>query len=446
MAGFERLRYVGDIFSVLSNSLLRSLPDFDELDSIGRMSVTSNANLVALPAFEALRDIEGQLWLQGNTSLRLLPDFVSLRSVGRGVRMVDAPIHIRGNTRLAVCCGVFAFVQESVPDGYELGGTGVPTIDNNASGCNSVAELRVPARCLLEGAVIGNIVLDSLEAITSNIRAATRIVGNLTIGDGEAGNDITNTELARLQVEEITGDLLIQATKLTSLTAFSELRRVGRDFYIGGNNSSDGNAMLGTLSGLNALEHVGRDLVVDGNTELTTATGFERLDSIGRRLDISNNRVLRSLPDFRRLRIIGTSLGLGGHNELTSLPAFPALISIGSGALSFDTPISIELNPSLATCCGVFPFVQSPLPDGFTLGGTGRAAIAGNAAGCNSVAEVRESECYLTVTTMPSLLGLPQAGGTVTVELSFIGYTTGWRTRLRGSLRWLPSNVPDFRQ
>ena len=137
------------------------------------------------------------------------------------------------------------------------------------------------------------------------------------------------------------------------------------------------------------------------NTMLTTATGFERLDSIGRNLDIGSNHVLRSLPDFRRLRIVGEFLGIGSNPALTSFPAFPALISIGSGLASSDFPIQISLNSMLTTCCGVFPFAQDPLPDGLRLGGIGRAAIAGNAAGCNSVAEVRESECYLTVTTTP---------------------------------------------
>ena len=109
----------------------------------------------------------------------------------------------------------------------------------------------------------GDLILDSIEAITTDIQVIKHIIGSLRIGDHPSeGTDITNTALAELSLETITGDLIIRSTKLTSLTAFSELRRVGRDFYIGGNNSSDGNAMLGTLSGLNALEHVGRDLVV----------------------------------------------------------------------------------------------------------------------------------------------------------------------------------------
>ena len=121
--------------------------------------------------------------------------------------------------------------------------------------CNAVY-----AQTCSDGVCTGDVTLDSLEAITEDIRNARRIVGDLTIGDGEAGNDITNTELARLQVQEITGDLLIQATKLTSLTAFSALRRVGGDFYIGGSSASHINTMLESISGFNALEHIGGEL------------------------------------------------------------------------------------------------------------------------------------------------------------------------------------------
>ena len=263
-------------------------------------------------------------------------------------------------------------------------------------------------------AILGDVQLNSLEDITPEIRAAQYIMGNLTIGDSEAGNDITNTELARLQVEEIRDDLLIQGTKLTSLSAFSSLRRVGGDLSIGGRNSSDGNAMLESISGLNALEHVGGGLVVRHNNALTTATGFERLDSIGGILRISSHDALTSLPDFRRLRIVGGRLSISENVALTSLPAFPALISIGSEAAPSDIPIQINFNDMLATCCGVFPFAQSPLPDGLRLGGDGQLFIGGNMAGCNSEAEVREAtRCPLTLIDNIALNSL----GDITTEI-----------------------------
>ena len=69
---------------------------------------------------------------------------------------------------------------------------------------------------------------------------------------------------------------------LTSWTGFEQLRRVERDFEVGGGNASDGNAMLGSVPGFGALEIVGGHLLVRQNAALTTISGFESLESIGR--------------------------------------------------------------------------------------------------------------------------------------------------------------------
>ena len=79
-------------------------------------------------------------------------------------------------------------------------------------------------------------------------------------------------------MDTITGDLIIQGTKLARLDAFSSLRHIGRDFYIG---DTQDNSSLTTISGFNALESIGRLVFWASNTALTTATGFERLDSVG---------------------------------------------------------------------------------------------------------------------------------------------------------------------
>ena len=498
--------------NLLDNSMLGTLPSFDRLETVWGNLGISNLAVTSISGFPSLTTISGNLIIASNSRLRSVSGFPLLASAGglhigggaggnpmletvsgfpalRSIVSSGDAVVISGNRMFASCCVLFPFLQSPLPPGYTLGDNSMITIRDNASGCNSAAEIKVPGRCLLDGAIIGDITLNSMEDLTPEIRDAQYILGDLTISDESTGTDLENSDLKALQVEEIRGNLTISSTTLDTLDAFSSLRRiegdltierntnlaildnfsaldsiggdlrvasnaeltridafsalrsVGRDFYIGGNNSSDGNAMLGTLSGLNALEHIGRELLVRYSNALTTATGFERLDSVGN-LRIQNNRVLRSLPDFRRLRIIVRSLVMDGNVALTSLPAFPALRSIGSGLASSNFPIEIVLNDNLATCCGVFPFVQSPLPDGFTLGGNGTKNISSNTSGCRREAEIRATtSCLLSATTTPDLAALPAEAGTITVNLNFHYGTTDWAASVpAGSFLTVPSS------
>ena len=424
VSGFGSLRDVGALFVFENNSLLTSLPDFPSLTGVGEVILNDNPMLGTLPSFDRLETVRGNLnianlavtsisgfpsltTISGNLSigrnsrLRSVSGFPSLTTIGslniggaggnpiletlsgfpalRNIGASTTSIVIIFNPMLASCCVAFPFLQTPLPPGYTIGSGQIGVFDN-ASGCNSAAEIRATTGCNLT--INTDITLDSLEAITPAIRAATRIEGNLTIGDGEVGTDLTNAHLAELQVDTITGNLTINRTQLTELDAFSSLRHIGGSLDIGGTATIDGNRMMTSLSGFDTLESIGGRLYLEENDALATITAFDRLRSIGSRIT------------------------------------------------SVVDPVFIRNNSMLSMCCGVFPFVQEPLPDGFTLGGNGRVTIVGNAPGCNLAAEVREIECYLTVTTTPALTELAQTGGIVTVNLTFHGATTGWRAEL----------------
>ena len=117
------------------------------------------------------------------------------------------------------------------------------------------------------------------------------------------------------------------------------------------------------------LESVERDFAVQNNGALTTVSGFGSLRSVGRGFGIFQNAVLRSIPSFIALRSIGNS------DEVE--PLF--------------IPILISRNDMLSMCCGLFPFVQEELPDGYTLGGNGEVDIVGNAGGCVSSRAIRST-------------------------------------------------------
>ena len=539
VSGFGSLRDVGPL-TFENNPLLTSVPDFPSLTVANRIILNNNPMLGTLPSFDrletlrtgnlgimnlavtsisgfpSLTTIRSNLSIGRNSRLRSVSGFPSLTTTGGFIIGGDAggnpiletvsgfpalrnigasgssPINISGNLMLTSCCVVFPFVQTPLPPGYTLGGNGAITISNNASGCNSAAEIRATTGCPLTISV--DVTLDSLEAITDAIRAATRIEGNLTIGDGEAGTDITNAVLAMLRVDTITGNLTINRTQLTELDAFSQLRRIEGNLDIGGTHAiDDGNRMMTSVSGFGRLERIEGRLYMEENDAITTITAFEALDSIGGelkiashnalvslppftelrivgdglhiinndlltsvtgfsalgsiggRLEVLGNRVLESLPPFTSLRSIGARLWVRTNRALTSLPAFPALRSIGSTlgpSASNSSTINISFNRMLSTCCGVFPFVQSPLPAGYTLGGDGMSFIFRNEESCGSTDELKENgSCLLELSTTPDLIGLPAEAGTITVDLTFLRSTTGWEASApEGSFLTVPSS------
>ena len=211
------------------------------------------------------------------------------------------------------------------------------------------------------GTCIGNVTLNSIEDITEDIRSATRIEGNLRISDSEAGTNITNAELARLQVDTITGNLTINLTFFHSLDAFNSLRHIGDSLNIGGfdEGSDIGGNSIRSMSGFDALETIGGSLLIEANPSLATITAFGRLRSIGGQLFIQDSPSLTALPEFLALR------------------------SVGSGLSGGDPPININGNRVLSLCCGLFPFLQRSLPTGYSLGGDRRPIVADNATGCN---------------------------------------------------------------
>ena len=530
---------IGDVAPSEGNTLLVSVSGFATLETIGGdLAVGSNPLLESLPDFTSLRSIGGQLIIgdfdTGNPSLTSLPAFPALRHIGRDIAGNLNPITIAYNDMLSMCCGIFPFVQATLPDGYTLGGIGRirdTDIGENPVGCASVGEIRASTSCFrahevsvspttpnvevgvdngttidihlppsggsaaltidvgggatgftateasdtenfvstvtpsgsdngtltitysahrstssrtatitlsttglgtpitrtlsltqAPSTIVGNVQLDSVEAITYAIRSATRIEGHLTIGDGEAGADIMSTHLAGFAVDTITEHLVISGTKLTTLDAFSSLRHIG-----------------GALS-------IGDVAPNAGNTLLVSVSGFATLETIGGDLAVGSNPLLESLPDFTSLRSIGGHLSIGeldfDNPSLTSLPAFPALRHIGRELGGHLKPIIIKDNDMLSMCCGVFPFVQEMLPDGYTLGGDGGLQIAGNTTGCTSVAQIRASSCVraheVSVSTTETNIEvgaddgttidihLPPSGGSAALTIDVGGGATGF--------------------
>ena len=208
--------------------------------------------------------------------------------------------------------------------------------------------LLLPCGAAYGQTIANDVTITTVSSITEEIRAATRIEGNLSITVAFSGTLVSNADLQTLQVEEITGNLSI--------------------------NFADG--IIGELNAFNSLRTIGGSLRIENNggfvpDNLTAIAGFTSLTSIGGEFKIFSNSDLESISGFDNLRSIGTNPSLG----------------------STAVRITIQTNGKLSSCCIVFPFLRDPLPSGYTLGGSGnnRISIQTNMDGsnCASISAVK---------------------------------------------------------
>ena len=289
-------------------------------------------------------------------------------------------------------------------------------------------------------ACISGQTLNRSEQITDRIRNATRIDGNLTITDGTEGTDIDNDDLSRFQVQEITGDLTIRSTTITNLNAFNSLTRVGGALIIGGIDQNQGNGVLVSMSGFDALQTIGGRLYMEENDALVNITAFRSLTTISRELRIQFNDALSSLPTFPALRSIGAALPLSRPPEPDPVNPNP------EPPVDANPPIAITSNRMLSFCCALAPFVPRSGPTaGYTLGPTGymgveRLPISRNATNCDAVQAIRNAgTCHTAAlsttetnievsaedgTTMD--INLPPSGGSADFMIDVGGGATGF--------------------
>jgi hypothetical protein len=272
-----------------------------------------------------------------------------------------------------------------------------------------------------------------IDNFQTNYPGCTEIEGNVTIGDPNGINDITNlnglniltsiggrlsigiintlaiqnlTSLSGLEnLTSIGGSLVIFSLPLTNLSGLEGLTSIGDSLYIAFNNS------LSSLTGLNNLITVGGGVFIGhfgnpwwDNPALTSLTGLESLSSIGNDLFIGYT-ALSNMAGLNNLTSIGGNLSLvisdqsgSGIPILTSLAGLENLTSCsginiyGNTALANLTGLeniypgsitflSISLNSSLSTCDvqSICDYLASPGAE---------INIQDNATGCNSQSEV----------------------------------------------------------
>ena len=435
---FPALDSVRGILAIIGNS--QTISGLEELDSIGGgLFIFDNANLTTLPSFSNLRIIEKGLSIAENSALTALPSFAALTRIGGGVVIFN-------NAQLTDCCGIRPFAGSAI-------------FLSNARGCNNVNEIEI--NCTNPAPpgpnISATLLIDDDSDIPDNVTAITHITGDLTIGgtittfpdftalevvQGDIIiNGITTNTLADLTaifpaLTTISGHIDIESNNnVQTITGFEKLTRIGGNASIFAFEPSitiENNASLTTISGFGALTNAIHIEIIN-NATLTTISGFSVLESGGLTivnnpklatiptfttltsalgLSIGNNDVLRTISGFDALRQAGF-ISIHTNVALTTISGFAVLSTIEFGGFAIEentllTTISgfdalstiggdftLQDNPALSSCCRLRRFVDGRVEPG------GSTTIRRNAAGCNSVDEIKEADC--PVVGLPSL-------------------------------------------
>ncbi|GAB4252722.1 MAG: hypothetical protein Kow0027_17600 [Saprospiraceae bacterium] len=192
-------------------------------------------------------------------------------------------------------------------------------IDDN---CNGQIDEGAPANQVH----VGNVILTSQAAVNNFSQCIYKIQGNLTIS-GPAVNSLAN--LSNLQ--EVTGNVLIQATSLPNMNGLDGLTTIGGSLTIKLNNYG---AKLTSLSGLGNLTSIGQNLNISFNFSLSDCCSIDDLlanAGVGGATIIFNNASgCNSVSDISNscgggsiIILPGNGIALGEEWEQPRMSLFP---------------------------------------------------------------------------------------------------------------------------
>ncbi len=431
LEGLDNLSYVGGIFEIRSNNHMTSLVGVENLETVmGRLIITSVNKITSLEGLENLNLIEGDLKISGN---ELLTSIAELESIDAGS---VSNLYITGNESLSECHVQYVCDFLASPNGSI-------NIYNNAQGCSNPAEVANSCGFSIGCLPYGNYYFDSQGSIDNfqdmypgceNLMGSvfisgdnitnlaglintTTIQNDLSIGGNETLIDLTgldNLNSIGMSLSISSNDLLLNVNGLENLNYIGESLSIGIiaqawEPWIMGNGS------MNSLSGLEGLTSIGKNLLISGNHSLKYLNGLNNIVSIGGDFDVVDNDSLYSFSGIEQLTSVQGSLHIGsllyydyelvpyGNNSLTGISELDNLNYVGGDIWVLDNNVLTSLSgldniePNSIDSLKIF---QNPVLEScdvqsicdYLVAPNGIIEIHDNAPGCNSQEEI-EAAC-----------------------------------------------------
>ena len=186
-----------------------------------------------------------------------------------------------------------------------------------------------------KGSHVGNVVLETTEDVQAfAARGIKKLMGSLIV----QGSNLSSLTALNGKLEEISDDLIIDCSSLTSFDGLHGLKRIGGDLIIR-------NGRFAFFEGVYNLEYIGGSFRISSLMSLKNFSGLGSLSEIGGDFEISS---LRSLENFVGLYNLGEIGGDFEVSSLMSLENFVGLDNLGWIGGSFRiTSSSYESSSSL---------------------------------------------------------------------------------------------------
>ncbi|NBC05988.1 MAG: HYR domain-containing protein, partial [Bacteroidetes bacterium] len=242
LQGLNNISSVGFSLQIENNAALTSLQGLDNLSSVGfSLDIIDNAALTSLQGLNNISSVGFSLYITDNAALTSLQELNNLSSVGGELIITDNP-------SLSTCS--IDWICDNINNPAQT-----IVISNNATGCNSEAEVEMD--CLPSETVV-NSTADNLTAGDGNctLREAIR---NVNAGFDLSGGDcgIANT---------ITFDPAINGTPIVlNLTGAGEDAAATGDLDINTGITIIGNGPANTIIDGNATDRI-FEIIVNGET------------------------------------------------------------------------------------------------------------------------------------------------------------------------------------
>ena len=374
--GLSALTSIEGNININYNDALTNIKGLGSVLSIsGYVTISNNESLENIDGLSKLITLSGNLSIERNNSLGNIDGLLKLTSVvgSLNINYNTGLSHIDGLTNISSVTGrlsinsnsslthINALSNLNLIEGYV-------TVNNNESLINidGLSNLTNVTGTLN---INGNNSLNSLTGLAN----LSIIAGNVEIRSNRALENLGGLE----GLTSITGRLSLRYNQsLANIDALSNITELVGYLNISSNNS------LANIDGLSNLTAILGTLDISRNDLLTEIDGLSNLESITGYLTVSYNNALTNLDGLSNLESLDGNLNIGSNRGLTNIEGLSNLVT-------FNGRISISYNSLLAECCILTPLIESEQH--------GELSIYSNAEGCQSVDEILNSVCGLSV-------------------------------------------------
>jgi len=359
LSGFNSLTQIGGSFGMSGNFNLKAITAFDHLENTDNaFEIYGHYNLMTINGFQALNTVGGYFFIRENVGLDTLGGFGNLDTIGGPFWLQNngALAYISGFENLKTIKGEFLIQRNYFLKNFD--GFGVLNFISGNLAIDEEYELEKMTAFNNLDSISGNVSMtyNTVLQDVKNFQKLSSIGGQLRMYRCSALLDLSGLDslthvfaisiegchlLKNLEGLDNVGNTfeieLLDNPGLMSLSSLDKVFSVERDVII------NSNPQLMMLDGLNNLASVG-SLKITENVALTSLANFENIINISGSVWIWSNAALPNLSGLENVETIGDNLYINSNASLNSLSSLKKMTQVYGDVGIFNNPLLVDLD------------------------------------------------------------------------------------------------------